>query len=50
VPHLFFARVRLADAQVLGDGAIQEQRLLEDDADVAAERGELEVADVLAVS
>ena len=42
-------RVRLADAQVLGDRAVEQQRFLIDHADVVAQRGELERADVHAV-
>ena len=49
VAHLGLGGVGLADPQIVGDRAVEQQRLLVDDADVAAERGELDVADVHAV-
>ena len=42
-------RVRLADAQVLGDRAVEQQHFLEHDADIATQRRQLEAADVHAV-
>src|ERR1700683_560963 len=41
--------VRLADAQVLRDRSVEQQSLLEHDADVAAQPDQLEVADIGAV-
>jgi len=49
VAHFGLGGVGLADPQVFGDRAVEQQRLLVDDADVAPERGELDVADVDAV-
>src|SRR5262249_58969909 len=48
-PHLVLGRVGLADAQVLGDRAVEQQALLKHHTDVAAERRELDRADVAAV-
>ena len=48
-PDLVVARLRPAEADVLGDGGAEEERVLVDDADVPAQVGQLQVADVLAV-
>ena len=47
--HLLVGRLRAADLKVLADRAREQHRLLEHDADVAAERGEADVADIVAV-
>ena len=47
--HLLFGRVRLADAQIVGDRAVEQQRFLEHHADVPPQRGQLQAADVHAV-
>ena len=47
--HLLLGRIGLADAQVLGDRAIEQQHLLEHDADVAAQARQREPANVHAV-
>ena len=46
---LRIGRVRIADAQILGDRAVEQKRLLEDHADIAPETRELDVADVATV-
>ena len=47
--QLLVGCVRIADAQVLGDRAVEQQRLLIDHADIVAQRRELHGADVHAV-
>src|SRR5215217_3188770 len=47
--HLLVGGLRPPDLEVLADRAREQHRLLEHDADVAAERGEADVADVVAV-
>ena len=47
--HLLLGRIRLADAQVLGHRAIEQQHFLEHDADVAAQSRQREPADIHAV-
>ena len=42
-------RLRAAEGDVLAHAAVQDERLLEQDRDVAAQRGELELAQVVAV-
>src|SRR5665213_3579608 len=49
VAHVGVAGVRLADAQILGDRAVEQQRLLEHDADIVAQPGEREIADIDAI-
>ena len=46
---LLVGRVRLGEAQVLAHRGVEEVRLLRDDADEVAERGEAEIAHVDAV-
>ncbi len=47
--HLVDGGVGLADQEVLGDRSVEQQHLLEHDADVAAQAGEREIADVPAI-
>src|SRR4051812_14424613 len=47
--HLLVGGIRAADLEVLADRAREQHRLLEHDADVAAERCQADVADVVAV-
>ena len=48
-PHLGLGGVRLADAQILRDRAVEQQRLLKDDADVSPQRCQRDPAHVHAV-
>ena len=48
-PHLLLGRVGLADPQILGDRAVEQQHLLEHHADIAPQAREREGADVHAV-
>ena len=47
--ELVIGRIRRADAQILRDRAVEQHRLLKDDADIAAEPGERHLADIHAV-
>ena len=48
-PHFLLGRVRLADAQIVGDRAVEQQRLLEHHADIPPQRRQLQAADIHAV-
>ncbi len=47
--HFLVGGVRLADAEVVGERAVEQQRLLEHHADVPPQRGQLQAADIHAV-
>src|SRR4051794_21063055 len=47
--HFLVGGVRLADAQIVGERAVEQQRLLEHHADVSPQRGQLQAADIHAV-
>src|SRR5262249_21748528 len=49
IPHFRHRGVRLTDAQVVGNRAIEQQGFLEYHADVVAQCGQLDVADIDAV-
>ena len=49
IAHFLVGGVRLADAQIVGERAVEQQRLLEHHADVPPQRGQLQAADVHAV-
>ena len=48
-PQLFIGRVRLADAQIVRDRTIEQQRFLEHHANISAQCGERQAADIHAV-
>ena len=45
-PHLLVGGVRLREADVVGDRAAEEERILEDDAELAPVADELDVAEI----
>ena len=47
--HFLVGGVRLADAQIVGERTVEQQRLLEHHADVTPQRGQLQAADIHAV-